>query len=147
MAAKQPRHAATPGGPQPTDAPPDYAVGYGRPPEYSKFKPGHAPCGGRPKSQRNVCTVVDELLYERATFQEGRRPRTMTKHDAMWLSIINAAAAGDHKSQMKVIAYLQSRGRMGELPDAAKQEPVTADDEAAITDFLRRHANQAEPAQ
>jgi hypothetical protein len=145
--AKQPRPRPMSDGTQPTDATPAYTVGYGRPPKHTRFKPGHAPCGGRPKRQRNVCTVVDGLLYERATFQEGRRQRTMSKHDAMWLSIVNSAAAGDHKAQMKVIVYLQARGRMGEPLEATKQEPFTADDEAAIADFLQRHARQVEAAQ
>jgi hypothetical protein len=71
----------------------------------------------------------------------------MTKHDAMWLSIINAAAAGDHKAQMKMIAYLQAQGRMGEPQEASKQEPFTADDEASIADFLRRYADPVDAAQ
>ncbi len=80
--AKQSPLPPSPEGTQSSDAAPTYAIGYGRPPGHSKFKPGHRGCGGRPKRQRNVSTVVDGLLYERATFQEGRRTRTMTKHDA-----------------------------------------------------------------
>src|SRR5262245_57902032 len=49
-------------GAQPSDAAPKYDIDYGRPPREHKFKPGHPGCGGRPKRQRNLRTVLEETL-------------------------------------------------------------------------------------
>jgi len=53
---KQPK---TTNGAQPSDAAPKYDIGYGRPPAHTRFKPGHPGCGGRPKRQRNLRTVLE----------------------------------------------------------------------------------------
>ena len=127
----------------PSDAAPAYGVGYGRPPVHSQFKPGHPGRGGRPKGQRNSRTVIEGFLKERVTVLEGKRQRTMTKHDAMCLRIVNAAVSGDDKAQSKVIALT-----MGAEPsEATKQEPFTADDQAVIADFLGRRGNEVQPTQ
>jgi len=109
----------------PSDAAPAYAVGYGRPPAHTRFKPGHAGRGGRPKGQRNSRTVIEGFLKERVTLVEGKRQRTMSKHDAMYLRIVNAAVSGDHKAQSKIIALT-----MGAEPsEPAKQERFTLTEE------------------
>jgi hypothetical protein len=73
----------TTNGTQPSDAAPKYDIGYRRPPAHTRFKPGHRGCGGRPKKQRNLRTVLEETLDERITIREGKRTRSVTKRDAM----------------------------------------------------------------
>jgi len=125
-----------------------HAVGYGRPPRHTRFKPGQ--CGnpkGRPKRQRNVRTVVEGVLGERITIREGNRTRSLTKFDAMVLTMMNAALKGDAKAQASVIALLRSVGMTDEAPEASHSEPLTADDAAVIADYLRRHSAALAPAE
>jgi hypothetical protein len=43
----------------------NYKVGYARPPEHSRFKPGRSGNPkGRPRRHRNLRTVLDETLQE-----------------------------------------------------------------------------------
>src|SRR5438034_1547126 len=77
---KQPK---TTNGAQPSDAAPKYVVGYGRPPKQTRFKTGHTGCGGRPRRQRNLRTVLEGTLDERITIREGNRTRSVSKRDAI----------------------------------------------------------------
>jgi hypothetical protein len=144
--AKHPRLSDT-NGTQPSDAAPAYVVGYGRPPVHTRFKPGHTKRGGRPKGQRNARTALEAILNEKITLREGKRSRSLSKRDAMYLRIANDAVSGNEKAQSKVIALMQSHRLNGEPQEATNREPFTADDEAVIADFLWRHGNQVEPTQ
>src|SRR5258706_2018768 len=85
------KQSKTTNGAQPSDAAPKYGIGYGRPPEHTRFKPGHPGCGGRPKRQRNLRTVLEETLDERITIREGNRTRSVSKRDAIILRLVNDA--------------------------------------------------------
>ena len=101
--AKQPRLPETPDGTQPSGAAPapSYVVGYGLPPAHTRYKPGHRGCGGRPKRQRNVGTVLKDTLDERITIREGKRTRSVSKLDAIILRLVNDAASEKCKSAVE----------------------------------------------
>ena len=75
------------------------------------------------------------------------RTRSLTKFDAMVLTMMNAALKGDAKAQASVIALLRSVGMTDEAPEASHSEPLTADDAAVIADYLRRHSAALAPAE
>src|SRR5262249_24356743 len=141
---KQPK---TTNGAQPWDARPKYAIGYGRPPEHTRFKPGHPGCGGRPKKQRNGRTGLEATLGERITIREGKRTRSVTKHDAIILRLVNDAASGDAKALSNLITLMRLYCLIEQPQDEADLQPFTADDLAIITDFLGRLENQEESTQ
>jgi hypothetical protein len=143
--AKQPHLPETPGGTQLSDAAPDYVVGYRRPPVHTQFKPGHPKRGGRRKGQRNARTALEGILNEKVTLREGKRPRSVTKRDAVYLRITNDAASGNAKAQSNLITLMRSHGLIEQPQETTSTQPFTADDLAIITDFLGRHGNQAEP--
>lgn len=77
----------------------DQAVGYGRPPRESQFKPGQSGNPkGRPKGKRSLGTIVDEVLAERVTItrRNGRTAKVPKLH-AMLLMAVNKALQGDHR--------------------------------------------------
>ena len=118
------------------------AVGYGNPPVRTRFKPGQSGNPkGRRKDQRNVHTVVDEALSQRITIREGNRTRSVTKLDAVILTMVSAALKGDTKAQAQLITLLRSLGMTGEPPEAPTQEPFTADDQGLIADYFRRNGS------
>src|SRR5262245_3877423 len=143
---KQPK--STNGG-QPSDAAPatSYVVGYGRPPAHTRFKPGHPGCGGRPKRQRNLRTVLEATLDERITIREGNRTRSISKRDAIILRLVNDAVSGDAKALSNLITLMRSHDLIGQPQDEADLQPFTADDQAIIADLLRRLENQEESTQ
>ena len=145
--AKQPHLPETPDGTQPSDAAPDYVVGYRRPPVHTQFKPGHPKRGGRRKGQRNARTALEGILNEKVTLREGKRTRSVTKRDAVYLRITNDAASGNAKAQSNLITLMRSHGLMDQPEEATNTEPFTADDLAIIADFRGRLGNQAEPTQ
>jgi len=141
---KQPK---TTNGAQPSDAAPKYDIGYGRPPAHTRFKPGHPGCGGRPKKQRNGRTVLKDTLDERITIREGKRTRSVTKHDAIILRLVNDAASGDAKALSNLITLMRLYGLIEQPRETTSTQSFTADDLAIITDFLGRLENQEESTQ
>jgi hypothetical protein len=118
------------------------AVGYCKPPVHTRFKKGQSGNPkGRRKGQRNVHTVVDEALSQRIKIKEGSRTRSVTKLEAVILTMISAALKGDAKAQASLFALVRSLGMTGEPPEAPTQEPFTADDQGLIADYFRRNGS------
>ena len=144
------KHPRLPKKPQPNDNHPsevkrDYEVGYGRPPEHSRFKPGKSGnTKGRPKGRRNVRTVVEDVLSQRITIREGDRTRSLSKLDGVVLTVVNKALHGDVKMLPPLISLLRSVGLINEVTEPTSTEPVTANDSEIIADFLRRHGTSTE---
>ena len=119
---------------------PDYAVGYGRPPEHTRFKPGRSGNPkGRPKRHRNLRTIVEETLIELITIREGERTRNVPRLEALVRTIENRVLKGDLRAFNPLLALIRTTGLAGEEPEVAEAEAWTQDDEALLVDYLRRH--------
>src|ERR1039457_3785601 len=58
----------------------DYKIGYGKPPEHSRFAKGRSGNPkGRPKGRKNLETDLDERLGEKITIREGDQTRKVSK--------------------------------------------------------------------
>jgi Family of unknown function (DUF5681) len=122
----------------------DYKVGYGKPPRHTRFKPGQSGnAKGRPRGQRNIRTVVTELLEERIKIREGDKARTVSMLDAILRLTINNALKGDSKSLSNFFALLRQIGLLDDEPDALRSEQGNAEDETILADFLERQLNSA----
>jgi hypothetical protein len=77
--------------------------------------------------------------------REGDRTRSLTKLDAVILTMVNAALKGDAKAQASLITMMRSLGLIGEPPQATNQEPFTPDDAALIEQYFRRHQGKSQP--
>jgi len=119
----------------------------GAPRVHSRFKPGHRGGGGRPKRQRNGRTVLQNTLDERITIREGKRTRSLTKHDAIILRAVNDAISGDAKALSNLITLMRLYGLIEQPQETTSTQPFTADDLDIITDFVGRLGNQAGPTQ
>ncbi|WP_424360184.1 DUF5681 domain-containing protein [Methylocystis parvus] len=68
---KSPRPYSSPAG--------DYAVGYGRPPEHTRFQPGQSGNrNGRPKGSRPIGAVLQDVLQQKIPVTENGKTRRMT---------------------------------------------------------------------
>ena len=76
--------------------PGDYAIGYGKPPEHSRFRPGESGNRrGRPKGARNLRTYLERALAEQVAVKEGGRTRKISKGEAAMTQLVNGAAKGN----------------------------------------------------
>ena len=75
-----------------TNGPGGYGVGYGRPPQHTRFKPGQSGNPkGRPKGTINLKTDLMEELSERISVSEGGKPKKLSKQRALLKSLVAKA--------------------------------------------------------
>jgi predicted phage terminase large subunit-like protein len=108
-----------------------YEVGYGKPPKNTRFKSGQSGNPkGRPRGQRNLRTVVKEVLKEKITIREGERTRTVSRLDAIVRMTINNALKGDPKALTGFIQLIRPTGLMDEEPEVSGGDTAGATDDA-----------------
>jgi len=74
----------------------DYEVGYGKPPEHSRFQKGASGNPkGRPKGARNLKTELEEELRERIVVREGGVEKKVSKLRAVMKSLAAKGVHGD----------------------------------------------------
>jgi hypothetical protein len=89
----------------------DYEVGYGKPPRSSQFKKGQSGNRkGRPKGQKNLATLLRKYAEEAITIREGEKSRTMSKLEAVMVSLVHRAIRGNDRAAGKLFELLKSAG-------------------------------------
>lgn len=104
-----------------------YEVGYGKPPQHTRFKKGQSGNPkGRPLGCKNSATLLREALGEQVVVSENGRRMTMSKKQAIIKQIVNKAASGDHRSiQLLLLSQLPLiEGYSDSSGSAAVQTPV-----------------------
>jgi hypothetical protein len=78
--------------------PRDYKIGFGRPPNHTKFKKGKSGnLKGRPKGSTNLKASVFKELMAPTKLQEGNRTKTVPRIVGICAVLLGKAAAGDSK--------------------------------------------------
>jgi Family of unknown function (DUF5681) len=130
----------------------DYRVGPGRPPKEYQFKPGQS---GNPKgARRKPSSIAPDLkdLFERAlsrkvTLRQGEQERIITKAAAGIEQLVNQFAKGDRHARRDLLALAERLGvdlveGQGEALGQTVAAALSANDEALLADYVRRHAVQ-----
>ena len=108
-------------------------VGYRKPPEAARFKPGTSGNPkGRPKGTFSLATDLSAELGEQITVREGGRPRRISKQRALVKSLMAKALQGDVRATTAVLA-LYARV-ITETPEAEGQ-PIEDDELLIIRRF------------
>jgi hypothetical protein len=85
-----------------------YAVGYGRPPKHTRFKPGQS---GNPSGRRrkplSLAREFFEVLHEPVTLGEGEACETVAKQRAILRALAAKAMEGDPRAIAKAIQLTQ----------------------------------------
>jgi uncharacterized protein DUF5681 len=103
---------------------PDYSVGYKKPPEHTRFKPGQSGNSkGRPKKKTTVTEIISRQLRRTVTVNDGHKTRKVPLVDAILMTHISKAAKGDHRSTALVLGAMEvsESDPNNNLPDLLNQ--------------------------
>ena len=95
----------------------DYAVGYKHPPLHTRFKPGvSGNPSGRRKDSKNFKTLLNTILNEQISLQEGSESRKITKAEAIMRRLIIGALKGDSRDLHALFRLAEQTGQFEEKP-------------------------------
>lgn len=118
----------------------EYAVGYGRPPKETQFKPGQSGNPkGRPKHTRNFKTDLREELDSMIRVQEGGRDLVISKQRALVKRHIELALNGDIRAINTLTVNISKVLGMEDIDEAEKTLPE--EDKAILERYRRRITN------
>jgi len=87
----------------------DYTIGYGKPPEHTRFPKGRSGNPkGRPKGSKNLKTDLIEELEERISVREGGRVQRITKQRALVKTLIAKGLQGDVRAAEALMKWRSS---------------------------------------
>ena len=88
-----------------------YAVGYRRPPESGRFKPGvSGNPKGRSKGSRPVSAVLQEIIQQKIAVTENGKTRRLPVLDIMLRRLANEAMRGEQRSIKFLLSLLEHYG-------------------------------------
>src|SRR5438874_10983650 len=130
----------------------EHRVGPGRPPKEYQFKPGQS---GNPKgARRKPRSIAPDLkaLFERAlsakvTLRQGEQEKIISKAAAGIEQLVNQFAKGDRHARRDLLALAPKLGvdllaGQGDALEQSVASALSANDEALLDDYVRRHAVQ-----
>ena len=119
----------------------DYEVGYGRPPQHTRFVKGQSGNPrGRPAGSKNLVTLLTRELDQPVQVVENGRRRKISKRQVITAQLVNKSIAGDLRATKMVYDLLREAERDGRadndnLPSSVDHDP---DDQAIIERFLAK---------
>lgn len=115
----------------------NYDVGYGKPPEYSRFRKGQSGNPkGRPKGSKNLSTLLDDALNEPVVVSENGKRRRITKREAVLKQLVNKAASGNPRAIQLLLGEI--RLVEGREPDSTQSVLFDEADREVIRQLYQR---------
>ena len=121
---------------------PKYEVGYGRPPEKTRFKKGNKSGRGRPKGSPNLKTMVNRIADEKVSAKIQGKPVKMKRKELMLLHVATLACQGDLKALDRFLPLVERFEDAQETVVIPTED--TREDLAAIEEYLRYHGRSGE---
>jgi hypothetical protein len=118
----------------------DYAVGYGKPPTHSWFRPGQSGYpAGRRKGVRNLKTDVKRTLAMPVKVKEGGRTRTRSTQEAALLVLREKALNGNIRASDRLLELALRFNN----DEAGLAQQLPAADQAILAAYVAQFANAA----
>jgi hypothetical protein len=106
-----------------------YEVGYGKPPQNTRFKPGQSGNPrGKPNGARNLSTIVDNAIKERVVVNENGKRKAISKLEIAVKQLVNKAVIGDQKALTQLLSLVQIIEGRAEADAASTPILAEADD-------------------
>jgi Family of unknown function (DUF5681) len=103
----------------------DYAVGFRRPPLHTRFKPGvSGNPSGRRKDSKNLKTLLNAILNEQISLQEGSQSKKISKAEAIMRRLIIGALKGDSRDLHALFRLAEQTGQFAEEDKTTSIEVV-----------------------
>jgi hypothetical protein len=113
-------------------------VGYGRPPEHSRFKRGQSGnLSGRPRGTLSIGAVLERTLRERVIINDRGKRRSLSKLEAAVKQLVDQAAAGDLKA-LQLLSTLLRSAEERQIQNQAHSQTIDIVDVRVIRGILAR---------
>jgi hypothetical protein len=118
------------------------SVGYGRPPEATRFAPGKSGNPrGRPKGSRSFGAILMGLIRQKISITENGKTRRVPVLEGMLRRLVNDALRSDAGAQKLLFSLVH---RYGDAPDATiKLADILAEDQAILSRYLSQPGTPA----
>ena len=114
----------------------DYAVGRGRPPLDTRFRPGQSGNpAGRPRNSQNFATVLRRALMAKVSVTENGRCREITKLEVITTQLVNQAAQAN-MSAMRLLTGLVEFHQ--DQTDSPSQGQLGTADQKVMKELIER---------
>ena len=116
----------------------NYEVGYGKPPEGSKFKRGKPSPNpaGRPRGSRSIGAVVERTLGRDVDMVVNGRRKRVPATEAILLNFLKRALGNDHKAGLDLIRLGQLFEPAGQSGHADQPDQQTAADKEEVRRYV-----------
>jgi hypothetical protein len=115
----------------------DYEVGYGKPPEHTRFKKGQSGNPkGRPKGSRNFSTEVKEMLQTKVKIGPHGRQRTVSTQAASLMRLREKALNGDARALDRLLEFASRYN--DEALEIGGEAPLDLEDKEILRNYEAR---------
>lgn len=119
----------------------DYAVGYGRPPKATRFKPGQSGNPkGRKRKPKSAKAQMHSALSRKIDITEGGQTKRLTLQEVMLRNIANKAAKGDLRAANFVLGLINSDAAA--QSDKIDETKLSAEDQALFEQMMTELTSQ-----
>lgn len=117
----------------------EYSVGYGRPPQQTRFQPGRSGNPkGRPKGSRSVGAILQHIIRQKIAVTENGKTRSMSTLEVMFRRLVRDALRSDARAMKFLLSLVD---RYCDSPETALPlGEVLAQDRAILAQYLSEHA-------
>jgi Family of unknown function (DUF5681) len=100
-----------------TPKPPEYKVGYGKPPLHSRFKKGERRNSrGRPKAKKTITEIFKKVIAEKVTVANGDTSERITKGQAVFRANFQEALKSGRRAMDNLFQLMNEVGVLNEVP-------------------------------
>jgi hypothetical protein len=123
----------------------NYKVGYGKPPQHSRFRKGRSGNpGGRRKGEHNLATDVKRTLKGLVKVNEGGRSRKISTQAGMLMLLREKVLKGDARALDRLIELAI---RFNNEPGSEAAHSLSSDDQTILAAYAAEIAGASPPSE